>query len=389
VSTRCPSCFVALSDDVAAWVCTSSSCSEQPDELASRLAGFEVANRTIMKYSRPPNVKRWSPPTSVACVACNATTSTRVCPYCHYGPLPDDWHAAGVTCIAMTGARDSGKSVYIAVVVQQLQLLGSRLGLTVDFGNDETKMNFQQYYGRPLLEDRGVLEASPDVHTVGSPTRRPLIFSLGLIGGRRQYVVLRDVAGEALERDSATSALHLGFLANADCVLFMFDPVKVTTIKDLLHDLIPDQLKESGDPRVVLNNVLRLIGYGNPRLAVVLAKFDTMELLRKVEGASWSRVMSNSGSAMLRDPSMTGSRYDEADGGLLNEEIRSLLLRLNAADVVNALERPTNGHNLRYRYFAISALGESVRTEKLSSQGIKPFRCLDPVRWTLSSAGVL
>lgn len=383
--TRCPACFSFLSAEFAAWVCSSSKCDPQSDEVASRVAGYEISNRTIMAYSFPPEFAVRDVPRSAPCTQCGEPASVRVCPYCHYGPFLDDWMSSDVTCIAMTGARDSGKSVYIAIAVHQLQQLGTRMGLAVDFANEETKSNFRKYYAEPLLEKRGIIRASPDVHTDDSPTRRPLVFSLGVINGRRRYLVLRDVAGEALERETGESNDHLRFLGNADSVLFMFDPVKVTAITDLLRDMIPDQTKESGNPRTVLSNVLRIIGFGTPRLAIVLAKFDTMELLRAVEGTQWSKVMSNVGSAMLRDPSMNLSGYDENDGALLDQEVRSLLLLLNAGDLVNALERPTNGHPLAHRYFAVSMLGESIRSEKVSTRGIKPFRCLDPLRWTLAS----
>ena len=99
--------------------------------------------------------------------------------------------------------------------------------------------------------------------------------------------------------------------------------------------------------------------------------------------------MSNAGSAMTRDASLTGTTYDEIDGAQLDQEVRSLLLRLNAGDLTTSLERPTNGNLLRHRYFAVSMLGEPMRSRKVSTRGIKPFRCLDPLRWALASTGAM
>lgn len=44
------------------------------------------------------------------------------------------------------------------------------------------------------------------------------------------------------------------------------------------------------------------IGSGEPRLAVILSKFDALRALRDVDGSEWSMVMSNAGAAYLRDP---------------------------------------------------------------------------------------
>lgn len=381
--SNCPACFGAFVPEYASWVCTSGACTPELDPVATRVAGYDIAKTTITNHKKPPGERDWD--SAVACRQCGTMTASRVCPYCHFGPLPNDWMTANTTCVAMTGARDSGKSVYIAVAAQQLRLLGHNSGVAVDFADDVTRKEFVEKYERPLFEQRGMLRATAATKTTPS---MPLIFSMGLVNGRRQYLILRDIAGEELENTDELGD-HLRFLTNAHCVLFMFDPAKVTTVADLLQDLVPEQRKGVGDPHTVLNNVLRLIGNGTTRLAIVLAKFDTMELLQKVQGDSWNRVMSHTGSAMLRDPSLGRLGYDEADGALLDQEVRSLLLRLNAGGLINALERPTNGNVLAHRYFAVSALGEFALRDRVSDRGIKPFRCLDPLKWALRMSGAI
>src|SRR6476620_2888479 len=107
------------------------------------------------------------------------------------------------------------------------------------------------------------------------------------------------------------------FFANADAVFFMFDPLRVKAIRDQLQDLLPAQLFSGGDPRSVLNNVLMEVGPGQPKLAVILSKFDALRVLRDVEGSEWSLIMSNPGAAYSRDTS-DGSQYDEVGGELMH-----------------------------------------------------------------------
>ena len=138
----------------------------------------------------------------------------------------------------------------------------------------------------------------------------------------------------------------------------------------------------------MLNNVRLAIGPGQPKLAVILSKFDALRALRDVEGSEWSLIMSNSGAGFMRDTS--GFRhYDDDSGRLLHEEVRSLLTKLNAGPMVAAVENPATGGRLPFRYFVVSTLGQPPAGNRLHPRGIAPFRCTDPVRWVTSAYGVL
>ena len=98
--------------------------------------------------------------------------------------------------------------------------------------------------------------------------------------------------------------------------------------------------------------------------------------------------MSNSGASYLRDTSTSG-QYDEIEGQLLHEDVRSLLLRLHGGAIVTAVENPSTGVPLLHRYFVVSALGHPPVGNQLNARGIAPFRCADPLRWVTSGYGVL
>ncbi|MDH6196277.1 hypothetical protein M2272_002920 [Mycobacterium frederiksbergense] len=308
-----------------------------------------------------------------------------ICPVCHF-ILPTGWRTGRAICIAVAGARTTGKSLYIAVLVRQVELLCERLGVPMRPVTRDTTVSYVNNYERPLFVERGLMPSTPTARTQASYQRVPLIFSVGSWAGTNRFIVLRDVAGEDLEAGNLR-APYFRFFGNADAVFFMFDPLRVQVIRDQLHDLVPPQLWSTGDPGLVLGNLLSAIGEGHPRLAVILTKFDVLRSLRDVEGSVWSEIMSNAGAPFLRAGSSAGT-YDEADGELLHEGVRSLLLNLGGGSLVAAVENPTSGVRLPYRYFAVSSLGHAPTGNRLSPRGIAPFRCTDPLRWVTTRLGV-
>ncbi|OBF27648.1 hypothetical protein [Mycobacterium sp. ACS4331] len=384
--TKCPRCFSVLSPVEHLWTLPAQAGGQRyHDDVGSAYAGAPVDCGPFYTWTRPPGYNGPPPPAFEASRALQGP-AVEVCPVCHF-ELPEGWREGHAICIAMAGARATGKSLYIAVLVKQLELLCERLGVAMSPVTRATAAAYAVNYENPLYVQRGLIAPTPTVATQSSHQREPLMFSLGMWGGVRRYLVLRDVAGEDMESgDLRTPAFR--FFANADGVFFMFDPLRVKAIRDQLQDLLPAQMFGGGDPRAVLNNVLMAIGPGQPRLAVILSKFDALRVLRGVEGSDWSLIMSNSGAAYLRDTS-DQPRYDMADGALLHEEVRSLLTRLHGGSIVAAVENPSTGRPLAHRYFVVSALGQPPSGNRLHSRGIAPFRCADPVRWITSSFGVL
>ncbi|USI91675.1 TRAFAC clade GTPase domain-containing protein [Rhodococcus pyridinivorans] len=384
--TKCPRCFTELPADRTAWLPTAPA-EVEPDQIATAHQGTPVRSGKVVYLDRPAAAGAdWWPEAETVEEKAGGP-AVEACPTCHYR-LPVGLRGAQTTCIAMAGARATGKTVYIAVLVKALQLLGERLNCVVEPATSETEMVYRELYEKPLYEERGILEPTPAAHTSNQYQREPLIFSLGVWNGRRQYLILRDVAGEDLENPNNVHVQHMRFFAQADGVVFMFDPLRVESVRQQLHDLVPVQERVGGDPRSVLRTVLSIIGNSTPNLAVVLSKFDALQALHNVEGSDWSEIMGQPGAAFSRDPSLQYAPYNEMDGRLLHEEVRSLLDKLEAKSMVMSVDQPHTGVTLNSRFFAVSALGESPVGDRLHHNGISPFRCLDPVRWILAQRGV-
>ncbi len=310
------------------------------------------------------------------------------CPRCD-AIIPVGWQRGGTTCVVMAGARYTGKSIFIGVMIKQLEQYGGLKGMDVAPADSWTRRVFEEHYQKPLYVQRGIMQATPSVTTDDAYQRNPLVFTLTTRMGLTHHLVIRDVAGEDLEELDATRAASMSFFREADVVFFLFDPLQIPHIRTKLRDYVPAQ-NWGMPPKSVLDAVLDLTGQDGPRIGVVLSKFDAVQILRTVEGGGeWASIMRNPGAAFFRDRG-PAARPDPDDGLLLHEEIRSLLLKLDAGAFVAAVERRAGGGRPGgHRFFAVSALGEAPDGQDLSVRGIAPFRCLDPLRWALAPTGVL
>ena len=397
--TKCPHCFHALTQNRVAYLCTNT-CPEVHDTAFSEFHGREQYNRPLTVLERPTDssgkpVRRWDPPKSVPCRQCQGPT-IEVCATCHFN-FPPGWRGTETVTLALAGARDTGKSVYIGVMIKELERLVEAQGSTLTrIGATET--NYEIEYERPLYQARGMLRPTAAANSADAIQRYPLIFSLGRFqpGGKEIYLALRDVAGEDLQNRGAPP--HLKFFSQADLVLFLFDPTQVKEITDELQGRLASKNKVGSSPNQVLQYVLTLIGEGAPALGVAVSKFDTVQMLAagkspdeasgvKTHVTNWPRRLGNVGAAFNREA--RGVSYDETDGDQIHEEERSLLMALGATGMVNAVENPRSGRQVRHRFFAVSALGAPANINGQDVKGIAPFRVLDPLRWVMAQKQLL
>ena len=301
-------------------------------------------------------------------------------------PYPPGWHDAGTTSIVMAGASAAGKSIYLAVMIKQLEQYGVHVGMDVTALTPAVQGVFEDNYLRPLYTERGIMQRTNPVAQEGAYQRESMVFRLVTRDNRRHHLVIRDVAGEDLEQPTEETAQRLAFFGQADHVFFLFDPLKIDEVQRQLRGLVPEQ--RIGEPaKRVLDTTLGLVQAGTPRLAVIMSKFDTLQMLRAARwDGEYKSIMQNAGAAFFRDPGPLSS-YNDVDSRLLDEEVRSLLILLGQAQFVAAVERATR--RSEHRFFAVSALGDPPNGEFLNSRGIAPFRCLDPLRWALAGTGIM
>lgn len=388
--TCCPSCFIDLRPDQWAWRCMNPSCPTLPDTQESHYSGLDVRRRFTDNVPGRMVQNTWQVP-RLTCKQCNQPCQQEVCPRCHY-ELPSEWRNCTTTCIAMAGARSSGKSIYLAVLVRQAQRLAESLGMALTFADARTKATYETHYQAPLYQQRNLMPPTVSSQAATAYHREPLVFRMGVVQGRMHMLVLRDVAGEDLEVPQA-AARPFAFFREADAVLFLFDPMRIDAIRSQLAGLVPETAV-GAQPLEVLSNLVSLMHGGRTMSAqrldtpfgLVVSKFDTLHQLVQVRGAGWGPVMDNPGAAFNCDPGPAEPTLSTRDADLLQAEVHSLLTRLQAQSLLNKVEESFSERRL----FAVSALGAPpANPEVVNRRGIAPFRVVDPLRWALSRSGVL
>ena len=394
MNSACPYCFTRLGREEVVYRCTSGRCQPAPDPQATALAGYEVATTRMYRQVLSETVKTL--PADLPCGLCGGTCTQEVCPACHRD-LPEQWRNRRVFTMAMAGARGSGKSVYIAVAVETLIRYAQARGRTVGPETTGTQEVYSSRYYKPLYQENKVVEGTPPIAAGGAYQRDPLIWSV--VGGpKRLSIVMRDLSGEDVEKLAGVRP-DFSFIDRADLVVFLFDPLMLESVRQVLAGVIPDvdAHRLGARPGEVLPRILAQTGSGTARLALVISKFDSLHQLPRVSD-SRAAILANPAAHFNQDatmrrtalaPDLAAAQF-EADSRFLDAEVRALFDRINEESVTLVADQAArDGRIAAVRHFAVSAVGESpLHANQLTQRGISPFRVLDPILWGLSAKGV-
>jgi len=328
---------------------------------------------------------------SAQCPSCKELTNFRLCPECH-SQLPVHFGMVDGRLIALIGAKDSGKTVYMTVLLHELMnKAGRRFGASVLGADDETRRRFVQDY-----ED--LLYVKRELHGTTKPSqgevrgRQPLVFSFavdarkaGRARVQRTLLSFFDTAGEDLGSAESVDR-NARYLASADGIILLLDPLQMRGARPLAD---PKALpEESGGDQLPVNVLARItdllhasLGTSGRKkidkpIAVALSKMDALE---DALGPS----------SRLRDEQPTGACFDEPDSLAVHSQVQDLLYKWEGGNLDDALAN----NFVTYRFFGVSALGDSPvldgAAKRISEHGVQPYRVPDPFTWLLSEFGTI
>ncbi len=383
--SHCPYCYRPLPVKEIMYRCvgrigpTGKKCERKIDPVLSRQTGD---NATQFPAFPDDGRKRHA-----VCPHCQGSTEQHICRYCH-STLPVHFGRADNRQIALVGAKESGKTVYMTVLLHELMHeVGRRLKASVLGADDHTRELFFYDYEQRLYERRELHEQTRTA--AANPAGiRPLVFSLSLEVRRFHRRQLRrtllsffDTAGEDLISTESV-AFNTRYLHSADGIILLLDPMQLKGTPG------PSSLPtDSGsDPMAVLDRITAQLhtsptakksGRINKPLAVVFSKMDTMDEALPPE-------------FQVQRYSSSETTFDEADSLAVDAELRELLVGWHSSSMENLLD--TNYR--RYRFFGVSALGESPTRDENGSQRIagdllRPRRVHDPFLWLLNELRTL
>ena len=316
------------------------------------------------------------------CPVSGAQTTTRVCPKCH-STLPVHFGRIRSQLIALVGARDSGKTVFMTVFMHEFGYrLGDRLGASIPGADDETRNSFPRDYEQRLYEGHSLPDPTFTVAAERQGYRPPMVFKFkrqtrSRFPGRTRQTLLSffDTAGEDLTTKESTE-LNGRYLEAADAIILILDPLQTAGGRLLAaNGALLQEPRPEDNPYSVLQRITEMLKAGHrdrpikKPLAVVFTKLDAL----------WHRFPE--GSALKRpEPSAAGC--DELDSLDVHRNVQALLHDWNGRQVDQYLQ-----HNYRcFRYFGVSALGVIPTPDRRVPNVIQPYRVGDPILWLLSRA---
>ncbi|MEU9022379.1 hypothetical protein [Actinomadura sp. NPDC048394] len=384
----CPYCFASVAPQRILFRCRGQAgrrqgCAPVLDEKLAAYTGSTAGASLPPVFAAPGRKGR------ADCPECGVPTGNRACPECH-NPLPSAYCDSPGRIVALVGAKNAGKSTYIAVLLHELMnRVGTELDASLVACDDRTIERYKRDFARPLLEERRLL---PTTASAATGPREPLVYLLTRTRRGRWSrarndslaLVLFDTAGEDLRSREVTD-LHLRYLEAADAIIFLVDPLELPGARAGVSDTVPEPRGPGDDPdSEPLNIIARVTDAlrqrhgtrpGEPLpvpVAVALTKIDALrpDLLRQ--------------SALRRSRAGTGV-LDLDDREAVNEQVRALLHEWQAGQLDTYLGQQYAEHAL----FGLSALGGVPEDGRVGAGGVRPHRAEDPLLWLLYRFGML
>jgi hypothetical protein len=326
------------------------------------------------------------------CPKCGGPGKRRACPTCHTA-LPSDFVDSKSPMIGLVGAKGSGKTVLMTVLVKHLrEVVGLRFGADIRIATDNPDghrglVDYQESREVPLYADGKLPLGTAQQGQRGHAT--PVVLrwrreSPRLIGGqalRSTVLSFVDTAGEDL--NDQETAFTLEYLSVCDALMITLDPFALPGARSRLR--LPDKAIQVGDdvPLDVVSRITELLRVEHGIKTKRRIKLPVAIVFTKID--AFYPLLDRQNPIMARPAPVPG--YQEADGQTVHEHMLALMHEWQASDIDNHMRL----NYINYRFFGVSALGAEpdYASYAVAPGGVQPHRVEDPVLWLLSRTGMV
>jgi hypothetical protein len=288
---------------------------------------------------------------------------------------------------AVIGAKEAGKSHYLAVLIEQIRKhIGPALGLLLEPLDDFTIRRYRQSFYDPIFHNKTVIRGTISA-LADSQVQMPLVYTLTLTGkdlfGRNAIkgvvtLVFFDTAGEDLDSRDTMGTVNK-YIYRSDGIILLLDPLQLRSVRDQLGGAVPVPTINT-ETATILERTTELIRLGRNLsleekiaipLAVAFSKFDAVEPLIDPQ-------------MQLNAESNHRAGYDLADFHAVNAEMQALLQEWDSGIIPQQAET----HYRRSGFFGLTALGCNPHGDQKIPR-VLPRRVEDPFLWLLHCHGLI
>lgn len=310
------------------------------------------------------------------CFKCTHTVTRLHCPESK-NEIPEDLMIFGGLPIALVGAKASGKSNYIAVLVNEIKKKMTRhFNCSINMSCADSQKNYNDFYYNPLFKSKKVVGATDAVEIP------PLIFPLQFMNDKNKItnvatLTFYDTAGENLD-SIEDMTVNNKYIPNAKGIILLLDPLQIESIREKLKEKGMTQLPPIyTDVNEVLSRIvetIRRVKKINAKkkidipLAVTFTKIDALEKYGILpEGGCLVDESEHIDRGLFVDSEFSNTSIEMQDlvDNWLSGELESLMKNFE-----------------KYAFFGLTALGNIPNRNDISE--IKPKRVLDPLLWILA-----
>lgn len=383
----CPGCFERHPLAEVEFRCISGkpSCRGEGDKLFVEFWGRSPLAKGRV-FAQPPSngfmslVRRFWPSETAKCPECPITSTLRLCPTCH-SELPASTGRGKQLVFGVIGAKESGKSHYVATLIHAIQReMSTAFYSNLQETGDETIKRYNDDFKKYVFDQRITIPATRSA-SADRRVRMPLIYELqfmarGGAAGITHAATLSffDTAGEDLDAED-TLRVENKYIFNADGLILLLDPLQLDAVRAKVAGRVrlPEQNTETREIVTRVANLIRgakcLTGERKIDIPVALAfsKSDAITSLLPP------------GHAAVQSPWYGEGAFRMDDFEDSSRQLEALVDEWNPDGIVHALRANFSRHGV----FSCSALGCEPDADSRIPH-LQPFRVLDPFLWLLA-----
>lgn len=391
----CPFCFEERKITELQFRCVNRRCKDVDDIEMTKYENGDIKIPKQGKICFNPVMKGVGFPDFGTCPECGSKSHKVVCPACH-NALPESTVLGTDMIISIVGARDTGKSHFVGVIINELiERISVRFGGAME-GFDDTMQRYKAGAYQKLFVDLQKLELTKSSEQdVNNGAYRPLIFTLKL--KKKSFLkekinsftlVFFDTAGEDLEDADVMNTVNK-YICKSAGIIFLLDPMQIPQVRNQLDDntvarassVSWQQATRSDDIMTRVSKMIRDDKQLKPTqkinipVAAVFSKFDVI-----------AKLVPEGSTVLDMSPHCSEKQFDMTDWHNVDSEIRGLLTEWGEESFMAQVD--VNYNN--YSFFAVSALGlNNNPREDFRIDRPRPHRIEDPMLWILKENGVI